>query len=75
MRLPNVTWECQSIYSAYENYCWSFRYHEPIIEKPIIDHTFDKSASVLSGLSQGLRKSLEDADFFDKICSNILMEV
>lgn len=62
MKKPNMSWECHSIYSAYENYCWPFRYHDPITGESISGHTFDKSAVALSCLSQGLRRSLEDGD-------------
>ncbi|OFV71414.1 MULTISPECIES: hypothetical protein [Acetobacterium] len=66
MKKPNRPWECHSIYSAYENYCWPFRFHDPITEEPISGQSFDKSALALSSLSQGLRRSLEDGD--PKIC-------
>lgn len=62
MKKPIMHWECNSIYSAYENYCWSFRYNDPINGKIVNGKTFDESALALTLLSQGLRKSLKDSE-------------
>lgn len=74
MKRPNLRWECNSIYSAYENYCWRFSYHDPESEEKVSGYTFAESAKVLSGLSQGLKQSLQDSDSDNcrKYCRSIL---
>jgi hypothetical protein len=68
MKKPIRRWECNSIYSAFENYCWAFRYSDPFNGKIINGNTFDNSALSLSTLSQGLRKSIQDSDH--ETCKN-----
>lgn len=63
MKKPVRRWECNSIYSAYENYFWPFRYRDPFNGEVINGNTFDNSALSLSILSQGLRKSIQDSDY------------
>jgi hypothetical protein len=74
MKKPIMHWECNSIFSAYENYCWSFRYNDPINGRVVNGKTFDESALALTRLSQGLRKSLQDSEpeACRKYCCSIL---
>jgi len=62
MKRPIKQWECNSIYAAYENYCWSFSYNDPTNGKIVSGNTFDKSALALSSLSRGLRRSIQNSD-------------
>ncbi|WP_148565825.1 hypothetical protein [Acetobacterium paludosum] len=62
MKRPIMQWKCNSIYSAYENYCWSFSYNDPTNGKIVNGNTFDRSALALSSLSHGLRRSIQDSD-------------
>lgn len=54
-------WECNSIYNAYENYCWSFNCtlpHEGVVR----GSTYIESEQVLIAIQDGLKKSLERND-------------
>lgn len=62
MKKPVRSWTCDSLYSAYENYCWPFRFKDPMNDKLITGNTFYDSAKALKSLSQGLRESI---DIFD----------
>ena len=68
MKKPVMRWECNSIYSAFENYCWTFKYSGPSNGKIVSGNTFGDSARSLSRLSYGLRKSIQDSDH--EACKN-----
>lgn len=55
-------WNCDSIYSAYENYLWQFKCHDPITNKILQGKTFEESEQTLSLLSSRLRKSVREDD-------------
>ena len=60
MKRPATSWECHSIYSAYENYCWAFTYKDPFSGKKITGSSFTDNWESLSRLSVGLRRSISD---------------
>ncbi|MTK13892.1 MAG: hypothetical protein F8N39_18065 [Clostridiaceae bacterium] len=73
-RPKGQVWECDSIYSAFENYNWSFTCLHAGIGKSVKGKTFDESKKLLSELSVGLNKSIEgsNAELCQRYCFSIL---
>ena len=61
MKKPKKEWECGSLFSAYENYCWNFRYIDAS-GKAVSGSTFAESDAALSSLSNSLKESLIQKD-------------
>jgi hypothetical protein len=62
MKKPMQIWECHSIYSAFENYCWPFTYKDPDTGEKVQGLTFNDSMASLTKLSAGLKRSIADND-------------
>jgi hypothetical protein len=62
MKKPKKDWECDSIYAAYENYCWPFRYEDPDSGNDVRGSSLKENLESLSRLSQGLREGIQDND-------------
>ena len=62
IKKTRTDWSCDSIYNAYENYVWLFRFHDPKSGTPISGSSFAECAEVLDGLSATLRQSIKDSD-------------
>lgn len=73
MKKPNKSWECTSVYSAFENYCWPFTYTDPLSGTKIKGSSFSDSLESLSKLSEGLRKSITDSD--NEACKNYCLAI
>ena len=62
MKRPVKNWDCDSLYSAFENYTWSFRYRHPVHKRVIKGNSYQHSYEALIMLSEGLRKSIVELD-------------
>jgi len=73
-RPKGVKWKCTSIFSAFENYKWAFSCVNPNSGKIVKGSSFAESNNILSELSIGLRKSVEDnnVELTQKYCLSIL---
>lgn len=67
-------WECDCIYSAYENYSWPFSCFNPTNGKNTSGRKYSESESVLSQFSSGLCQSVEgdNPELITKYCLAIL---
>ena len=75
MRKPkDVLWECDSIYSAFENYKWSFICKHPVSRISFEGETFEECKDLLDVLSYGLRDSISqnNPELCKKYCLSIL---
>lgn len=73
-RPKGVKWECNSIFSAFENYKWGFSCVNPDSNKVVKGNTFGESNEILSKLSVGLKKSIEEnnMELTQQYCISIL---
>lgn len=73
-RPRGVLWECDSIYSAYENYQWSFNCKSPLSGYSLTGETFEECKLLLTDLSNGLKESIaqNDTELCQKYCISIL---
>ena len=73
-RPRGVVWECDSIYSAYENYKWAFTCKSPLSSDSLTGETFEECKFLLTNLSNGLRESIAQNDTIlcQKYCIAIL---
>lgn len=73
-RPRGVLWDCDSIYSAYENYQWSFNCKCPLSGFGLTGETFEECKLLLTDLSIGLRESIaqDDTELCQKYCISIL---
>lgn len=73
-RPRGVLWECDSIYSAYENYQWAFTCKSPISGYSLTGKTFEECKLLLTDLSIGLKESVSqnDTELCQKYCISIL---
>lgn len=62
MKKPAMSWQCTSIFSAYENYSWRFKTADPESGRLIAGDSFADSLSILVKLSEGLKQSIFDYD-------------
>ena len=67
-------WECDSLYTAFENYKWIFTCKHPISNINFNGETFEESSILLTELGNGLRKSVlqKDIESCKKYCFAIL---
>lgn len=75
MKRPNgILWECDSIYSAFENYKWSFTCKHPVSSISFEGETFEECKDLLAELSFGLRESViqDNPELCKKYCLAIL---
>ena len=75
MKRPNgVLWECDSIYSAFENYKWAFTCKHPVSSKSLKGETFEECRELLGELASGLRNSVveNDVQTCQEYCFSIL---
>ncbi len=66
------TWECNSLYSAFENYDWVFNYKHHINNQKKAGRTFAQSDKLLKNLSSELRKSIQNND--NESCRSYCLE-
>ncbi|MDR6564455.1 MULTISPECIES: hypothetical protein [unclassified Arcicella] len=73
-RPKGSVWECNSIYSAFENYKWGFTCYHPIRQIRFTGKTFEDCKVLLEELGDGLRKSVDnnDSELCQKYCIAIL---
>ena len=73
-RPRGVLWECDSIYSAYENYQWTFTCKSPLSGYSLKGETFEECKHLLTDLSNGLKESIaqNDTELCQKYCISIL---
>lgn len=70
---PKMSWSCDSIYSAYQNYNWSFNFTDEQGYQ-VSGSSFDENTYVLKGLSRQLNDSIDKSDN-EKclvVCSNVM---
>jgi len=74
MKRPKGYWSCNSLFSAFENYHWPFRYTCPHSKKERRANGFFDTFHFLSQMSEGLRQSVreENTRFCIECCTDIL---
>lgn len=68
IKKPKKSWQCTSLYSAYENYSWSFKTTDPESGKLLTGSSFNDNLLVLMKLSDGLKQSISQEDHIN--CRN-----
>lgn len=71
---PKGDWQCDSIYSAYDKYTWSFNCTNHTTKRPEKGNSFTDSLELLKQYSIGLRESVANSldDACQKHCFSIL---
>jgi hypothetical protein len=74
IKKTRIDWNCCSVYNAYENYSWPFRFNDPLSGTQISGSSFSECERALDGLAETLRQSIEvsDAGLCAETCRAIL---
>lgn len=64
-RPKGVSWNCNSIYNAFEQYQWPFTCSHPLTGSKVTGRTFQESHELLSELAEGLKSSVVNGDAED----------
>ena len=59
-------WKCNSIFNAFENYEWSFKYLDSVDNAKVSGNTFEESCIYMDKLSIGLRESVDSKN--EELC-------
>ena len=73
MKKARIFWEADSIYNAFENYQWPFRFIDPITKELTTGNTFEDCHKALTKLSKGLKSSILDGD--DESCISYCISI
>jgi hypothetical protein len=66
-------WECDSIYSAFENYSWDFSFFSLIANEQANGNTFQDTQTITNMISQHLKDGLKDND--STTCKNCCLDI